>query len=100
MEEDNLPIAAGCRELLLKPLDLLRRRVGAVESEEADIRLRAERVVELPFHVEQLVEPLLACVMVAQRRVELHAGIQQRLVAQLELLLEVLGPLRSRSEEH
>src|ERR1017187_7908202 len=95
MEEGDLPIGAGCRELLLEPLDLLRRRVGAVESEEADVGLRAERVVELPFHVEKLVEPLLARVVVAQRRVELHAGIQQRLVGQLELLLEVLRPFRS-----
>src|ERR1035437_674838 len=95
MEEDDLPIAAGCRELLVEPPDLLRLRVGAVESEEADVGLRAERVVELPFHVEQLVEPLLARVVVAQRRVELHAGIQRRLVGQLELLPEVLWPLRS-----
>src|SRR5450755_1575777 len=97
MEEDDLPIAAGCRELLVDPLDLLRLRVGAVESEEADVRLRVEGVVELPFHVEQLVETLLARVVVAQRRVELHAGIQQRLVGDLELLLEVLRPLRSEN---
>src|ERR1035437_894038 len=95
MEEDDLPIAAGCRQLLVEPPELLRVRVGAVESEEADVGLRAERVVELPCHVEQLVDPLLARVVVAQRRVELHAGIQQRLVGQLELLPEVLWPLRS-----
>src|ERR1035441_6705361 len=99
MEEGDLPIGAGCRELLLEPLDLLRRRVGAVESEEADVRLRAERVVELPFHVERLVESLLARVVVAQRRVELHAAIQQRLVGQLKLLVEVLRPLRARAPE-
>ena len=33
--------------------------------------------------------------MVAQRRVELDAGIQERLVGKLELLLEVLRALRS-----
>src|SRR5665811_507637 len=95
MEENDLPIVVRCRKLFLEPPDLLRLGVGAVEGEEADFRLRAERVVELPFHVEQLVETLLARVVVAQRRVELHAGIQQRLVGDLELLLEVLRPLRS-----
>ncbi len=39
-----------------------------------------ERVVALAVHVERLVEPLVRIVVVAERRVELHAGVEQRLV--------------------
>ena len=95
MEVDDLPGAVRRLELLFEPLDLLRHRIGALEHEEADVRLRRESVIELPLHVEQLVVALFARVVVAERRVELHTGIQERLIGQLELVLKILGALRS-----
>src|SRR5438128_1747269 len=95
MEIDDLPVAARRLQLLVEPLDLLRHRIGAFEHEEADVRLRREGVIELPLHIEQLVVALFARVVVAERRVELHTGIQERLVRQLELVLKILGALRS-----
>ena len=95
VEEDNLPGAARGLQLVLEPLNLLRHRVRALEREKPHVRLRAEGVVQLAVHVEQLVVALLAGVVVAERRVELHALIEQRLVRQLELLLEVLRALRT-----
>src|SRR5450759_1482163 len=95
VEDDDLPIAARGLELLLEPIELLRCGVGGLEHEEADVRPRIEGVVEMPAHVEQLVETLFARVVVAQRRVELDAGIQERLVRKLELHVEVLRALRS-----
>ena len=38
---------------------------------------------------------LLARVVIAERGVELHAGVEQRLVRDLELVREVLRPLRA-----
>src|SRR5713226_1644537 len=75
MEENDLPIVVRCRKLFLEPPDLLRLGVGALEREETDVWLRAERVVELPSHGKQLVEALLARVVVAQRRVEFHGRL-------------------------
>jgi hypothetical protein len=40
MEENDLPIVVRCLKLFLEPPDLLRLGVGAVEREEADVRLR------------------------------------------------------------
>src|SRR5437867_4387197 len=56
MEENDLPIVVRCHKLFLEPPDLLRLGVSVLEREEADVRLRAERVVELPSHGKQLVE--------------------------------------------
>jgi hypothetical protein len=74
-----------------EPLNLFGIEIGAVEREEADTCLWAERVIEPSSHIQQLVEALLARVMVAKRRIEPHAGVQERLVRQFELLPEIPG---------
>ena len=53
------------------------------------------RVVQLAVHVERLVVALLARVVIAERRVELHARVEKRLVRRLELPLEVLRSIRA-----
>ena len=94
VEVRDFPGLGGALQLLGGPLDLLRLGIGAVERNEPDVLLRRlERVVELALHVEELVVALLTRVVVAERTVELHAGVEERLVRLFELLLEVLRPL-------
>src|SRR5688572_1570278 len=95
VEEGDLPVRSACRKLLLQPLNLLRIHVIAVERKEADTRRERwlERVVPLAVHVEQLVHTLIRIVVVAQGRVELDPGVEQRLVRPLELPGVVGGPL-------
>jgi hypothetical protein len=88
MKEGNLPFRVGLRQRLLQPVHLRRGHVGAVEREELGVAL-PERVVALSVHVERLVVPLRRIVVIAERRVELHAGLENRLVRLLELLHEV-----------
>ena len=44
--------------------------------------------------MERLVVPLVRVIVVAERGVELHTGIEERLVRLLELLREILRPFR------
>src|SRR5947207_6224691 len=90
---DDLPFAAGAGEFLLEPLELTRVHRGAVQSEEADAAVRSESVVPLAAHIELLIRALIGGVMIAERRVELHARIQQRFVRQLELSEEIVRRL-------
>src|SRR6476469_704995 len=98
MKVRDLPVRLRALQLLLKPGDLLGLQIRAFKREKSYTLLPRwlERVVLLAVHVEQLVVALfLRVVMVAKRGIELHAGIEQRLVRILELLLEILRPLRS-----
>src|SRR3982751_3573491 len=96
VEEDDLPLLVRSFQLVFDPFELVLVHVGAFQGEELDVLLRRlERVVELPVHVEVLVVALLARVVVAQAGVELHAVVEQRLVGRLELLDEVLRPIRA-----
>ena len=95
MEKRDLPRLAGSLKLLLDPLSLLRVGRPGVEREKADVRLRAERVVKLSLHVEQLVVPLFTRIFVAKRGMELDTRVQQRLVRGLEFLQKIPRPFRS-----
>src|SRR6185503_123623 len=76
----------------LEPVELLAIHVVRIEDEKLDVALR-ERIKALTVHVERFVEALVGIVVVAERGVELDAGIEQRLVRHLELLLKVLWSL-------
>ena len=92
MEEGNLPLRVRLRQLLLEPALLVLVHVVAVEREEADVLLLIG-VEALAVHVEGLVEALVRIVVIAERRIELDVGVEQRLVRALELRDEVLRPL-------
>jgi len=95
MEKRDLPGIGGAFELLLDPLDLLRNRVAAFQREEPHIALRGlERVVTLRLHVEVALKALLDGIVIAERGIELHARVDQRLVRHFELVPEVLRALR------
>ena len=84
VEVRDLPRLGGALQLLRGPFDLLRLGIGAVERNEPDVLLRRlERIVELALHVEELVVPLLTRIVIAERPVELHAGVEERLVRAL-----------------
>ena len=86
VEEADLPVRARRPELLLQPRELRLVHVVAVQREEARAALgRLERVVALAAHVEPGVEALIRVVVVAERRVELDSGVEQRAVGLLEL---------------
>ena len=92
VEERNHPVlAAG--QFLLQPFALLGRRVVGLEGDELHVLLRRlERVVRLATHVERRVTRLLARVVIAERGLELHAGVEQRLVRDVELAAEGFRP--------
>src|SRR6185436_5662255 len=54
-------------------------------------RRRLEGVVALAAHVERRIERLVRIVVVADRGVELHPAVEQRLVRELEALAVELG---------
>src|SRR5687768_1569101 len=89
MEERDLPVGTAGGELLVQPLELLGVDIVAVDREEANAVLGLEAVVLLVVHIEQLVLNLARIVVIAERRVELHAAVDQRLVRDRELLLIV-----------
>src|SRR5688572_22231145 len=90
MEEHDLPSRAARRQLLVEPVELCLVDVVAVEREETDAILRLETIEALAVHVERLVVPLQGgVVMVAERGIELYAGIEQWFIRDLKLLLEV-----------
>ena len=90
VEIGDLPVVARIVELTFQPLQLLRVEIRRLEREEPDALLRRlERVVGAAAHVERLVVALLARIVVAERGVELHAAVEQRLVGLLELVEEV-----------
>ena len=94
VEVGNLPVVARAVELTFQPLQLLRVEIGRLEREEPHALLRRlERVVGAAAHVERLVGALLPRIVVAERGVELHAAVEQRLVWLLELVEEVLRPV-------
>src|SRR5215203_4363769 len=96
VKERDLPALFRAAQLFLEPFDLRLIEIRAVEGEEPDVLLwRFQAVIELALHVVRLVKPLLARVVVAEARVELDARIEQRAVRFLELLDEVLRPLRT-----
>src|SRR3954453_1094317 len=94
VEEGNLPRLVRVLQLLLEPGHLRRIHVRAFEGEELHVLFRLDRVIQLPVHVEQLVVTLFAGVVIPERGVELHSGLEQWRVRHLELLLEILGPFR------
>src|SRR5687768_2027413 len=95
VEEDDLPVGSACRQLLVEPFELLAVHIIAVDREEPHAVLWLEAVVLLAAHVERLVLDLPGVVVIAQRRVELHAGVEERLVRPRELPFVVSGTLRS-----
>src|SRR5688572_19657416 len=94
MEEHDLPVRTAGGELLVQPLELLLIDIVAVDCEETNSVLRLEAVVLLVVHIEQLVLNLPRIVVIAERGIELHAPVDQRLVRNRELLLVVLWLLR------
>ncbi len=90
VEEADLPVRVAGGQLLLQPRDLRLVHVVAVEREETDAPLgRLERVVPLAVHVERLVEALVRVVVVPERGIELHAGVEQGLVRPFEFIGEI-----------
>ena len=91
MEVTDLPVLLpGILQLLFQPIELFGVHVVAVENEETDTAF-LESVIVCSVHIKKLVEALVRIVVVAQRRVELDAGIQQQLVWYLELLFKIFG---------
>jgi len=89
MEVHDLPVRAARRQLLFDPLQLGAIHVIAVERKEPYAGPGPEGVVPLAVHVEQLEHALIRAVVIAERRVELDALVEDGLVGNLELLLEV-----------
>src|SRR4051812_34036872 len=90
MKEADLPVGLGVLELPGDPIELLAVHIITVQRKEfrlADF----EAVVTLSSHVERLVEALIRTVVIAKGSVELHAGIEKRLVRILEFGFEVGG---------
>src|SRR5436190_4318374 len=91
VEVSDFPSATRSLELALKPVQLLLVHVVAVEREKPYIFLRLKRVVVLAAHVEFLIGNLAGgIVMISERGIKLHAGVEQRLIRLLELLVEIL----------
>ena len=67
--------------------------IVAVESKKLYVRTRAECVVPLAAHIEWRILHLVRVVVIAEDRVELYAGVQQRLVRLFELAAVVRGGL-------
>src|SRR5438876_11682281 len=92
MEITNLPVRSRIRQLLIKPCHLLRIEVRAVNYKELRVSL-LKGVISLAIHVEEFVEDLILVVMISQRRVKLHAAVQQRRIRRLKLLQHLSGTL-------
>src|SRR4051812_4966816 len=95
VKKHDLPILIRSGQLFLEPVNLLRLGISALECEEPDLWGWAKCVIELPFHVKQLVIALLAGIVVTQRGKKPHPSIKQRLVRYLKFIPKVLRPLRS-----
>jgi hypothetical protein len=94
MKEHDLPSRAARCQLLVEPVELCLVDVVAVEREEPDAIPRSETIEALAVHIERLVVPLQGgVVMVAERGIELYAGIQQWFIRNRKLLIEVARPL-------
>ncbi len=89
VEEADLPRRLRRLELAREPLELLRVHVVAVEREEL-CRALHEGVIATAAHVKGREEALRRQVVVAERRVELDALREQRLIGARELALEIL----------
>src|SRR6187200_2763654 len=90
MKEHDLPARAARGQLLVEPVELCLVDVVTVQREEPDVILRLETIEALSVHVERLVVSLhRGVVMVAERGVELYAGIQQWFIRNRKLLIEV-----------
>ena len=92
MEVDDLPRLVCRLQRRFDPAELGAVHEVRVEDHEAD-RAFDEGVVALAAHVEERVVAVGRLVMVAERGVERHAGLQQRRVGLLELVHEVRGCL-------
>src|ERR1039457_51882 len=89
MKITDLPVfRSRIRKFFLEPRQFLGIQVIGIENEEMDIAF-LEGIVLLPIHVKEFIETLIRIVMVTQSRVKLHACIQQRLIRDLELLLQL-----------
>src|SRR5690349_1542625 len=90
MEEQNFPVASGCTQLFLKPVDLILVHVIAVERKKANPVLWLEGIVATPIHIEGLIFLLQrGIVMISQSRIKLHAIHEQRSIRPFELLRKV-----------
>src|SRR6476659_10093583 len=87
VKEGDLPVASRAVELFFEPGQLSLIHVIAVERKKADAGSRLDREVLLASHVEEFVGSLVRVIMIAERRIELHALSEQGLVWLFELLL-------------
>src|SRR5579885_1173432 len=92
MKIADLPGRLRSRKRLAHPLDLLRIHVIAVQRKELGIPF-PEAVVPLSAHVERLVKTFAGEIVIAERGVELHAGVQQSGIRILEFSFEIRGRL-------
>src|SRR5438067_10420068 len=91
MKEANFPCSLRALQVLVEPIELLGVHVIAVQSKECDLGL-AESIIPFATHVERFVESLVVgIIMISQRSVEFHSGIEKRLIGFLELLFEIFG---------
>jgi hypothetical protein len=92
MEVADLPLFARVAQRRLDPFELFLVHQVAVEGDEADVGAGVG-VVALPAHVVEAVVHLLRAIVVADRGLELDAGVEQRRVRLLEFLDVVGGDL-------
>src|ERR1043165_6052456 len=77
MEKTYLPFARGVLQVLVNPLELFGLHIIPVERNEGYGAV-AKCIVASATHIQRLREPLVVgIVMVAQRRGELHAAVEQ-----------------------
>src|SRR6185295_20306148 len=90
MEEANPPFPARTVERAVEPFDLLPiGRMVTVQCDEARVPL-IERVAIDVAHVERLEMNLQIAIVVAERRVELHAALEEWLVRNRKLVCVVV----------
>src|SRR6185437_4604773 len=91
VEETDFPGSFRVLQVLVKPVELLRIHVIAVQSKESN-RAFPESIVSLAAHVKRLVETfVIGIIMIPQRGVELHAGVKQGLIGFFKLLRKIPG---------
>src|SRR4029079_7718001 len=88
MEKTDLPVGSRVGKFFFEPVQLLGIEVIAVEREKVNVSF-LERIVGLAVHIEEFIETLIGVVMVPERSVKLDAGIHQRFIRDLELLLQI-----------
>src|SRR6185369_15250051 len=90
VKKANLPRFLRVLQLLLKPIQLNRIHVIAVQRKESNITF-LEGVITLAAHIKWLIKLfVIGVIMISQRGIKFHACIEKGLVRLFELLYEIL----------